>query len=135
MEIEITKFYKTEIGAKVSIIGMDENRLHQFLATVEYIDTSFHIPRKVKFPVSYSPYGKSNRNFKGFDIISEWDNSDLPEFTKEETSFAGSVLEKEIKLRYSQEKKLEIKQIIEIILSERKSDFWKDALVFINNNC
>lgn len=131
-QLQLNQEYKTVIGAKVTLSSFDEDRIHQFFGKIEYMDALLHTPKKVSHPIGYTPYGKSNRTIRGFDIIGEWDNSELPQFKHEETPFSGSVLEKEINLRMSASRKVELKKWVENILAERSSVFWKDALELLS---
>lgn len=131
-QLQLNQEYKTVIGAKVILTAFDEDRVHQFFGKIEYMDALLHTPKKVSHPIGYTPYGKANRSIRGFDIIGEWDHSELPQFKHEETPFSGSVLEKEINLRMSPSRKVELKKWVETILAERSSVFWKDALELLS---
>ena len=131
-QLQLNHEYRTGIGAKVTLTSFDEDRLHQFFGKIEYYDALLHAPKKVSHPISYTPYGKSNRSTRGFDIIGDWDNSELPFYKPEETPFSGSVLEKEINLRMSPSRKAELKNWIKNILAERSSVFWTDALELLS---
>lgn len=134
-ELQQGIIYKTKIGAKATIKGVDEIAIYPFLASVEFIDASYNSPKIGHAPVSYNPYGLSNRSFRDFDIISEWNESDsLPKYEFNETPFVGSILEGELKRRYSNEAKEGLVKQIENLLKEKKSTFWQDALDFVNND-